>query len=54
MRQRLKVYHEQTEPLISYYRGWNEQGGAGAPRYVYVPGVGSVEDIRDKVFTGLE
>jgi adenylate kinase len=53
VRQRLKVYHDQTEPLISYYRGWAEQDAENAPRYVYVPGVGSVEDIRDKVFAGL-
>ncbi|SEG72555.1 adenylate kinase [Marinobacterium lutimaris] len=53
VRQRLKVYHEQTEPLISYYRGWNEEDAATAPKYVYVPGVGSVNDIRDKVFEGL-
>ncbi|WP_432696477.1 adenylate kinase [Marinobacterium sp. YM272] len=53
VRQRLKVYHEQTEPLISYYRGWSEEDAATAPKYVYVPGVGSVEDIRDKVFEGL-
>lgn len=50
---RLKVYHDQTEPLISYYRGWTEQDPAGAPKYVYVPGVGSVDGIRDKVFAGL-
>ena len=53
VRQRLKVYHDQTEPLITYYRSWNEQDRANAPRYVYVPGIGSVEDIRDKVFEGL-
>ncbi|MBS98402.1 MAG: adenylate kinase [Oceanospirillaceae bacterium] len=53
VRQRLKVYHDQTEPLITYYRSWNEQDPANAPRYVYVPGIGSVEDIRDKVFEGL-
>lgn len=53
VRQRLKVYHEQTEPLISYYRGWNEEDAATAPKYVYVAGVGSVDDIRDKVFEGL-
>lgn len=50
---RLKVYHDQTEPLISYYRGWTEQDPSSAPKYVYVPGVGSVDDIRDKVFAGL-
>lgn len=54
VRQRLNVYHEQTEPLISYYRGWAEQDAAVAPRYVYVEGVGSVDEIRDRVFTALE
>lgn len=53
VRQRLKVYHDQTEPLISYYRGWAEQEADTAPRYVYVPGVGGVEEIRDKVFAAL-
>ena len=51
---RLKVYHDQTEPLIAYYRNWAEKAGeASAPKYVYVPGVGSVDDIREKVFEGL-
>jgi adenylate kinase len=54
VRQRLKIYHDQTEPLINYYRRWSESGEANAPRYVYVEGVGSVEQIRDKVFAGLE
>lgn len=53
VRDRLKVYHDQTAPLISYYKGWNEEDAATAPSYVYVPGVGSVEEIRDKVFEGL-
>jgi len=51
---RLKVYHDQTEPLIAYYRNWSEKAGeATAPKYVYVPGVGTVDDIRGKVFEGL-
>jgi len=50
---RLAVYHEQTEPLIEYYSTWSNSGEAGAPSYVKVEGVGSVEDIRDKIFAGL-
>lgn len=53
VRDRLKVYHEQTKPLINYYRTWSEQSAADAPQYNYVPGVGSVEDIRDQVFEKL-
>jgi len=54
VRARLDVYHSQTKPLISYYRGWNESEPASAPRYIYVEGVGSVDQIRDRVFTGLD
>lgn len=53
VRDRLKVYHEQTKPLITYYRTWAENDGASAPQYNYVPGVGGVEDIRDQVFSKL-
>ncbi|EXJ11580.1 MULTISPECIES: adenylate kinase [Nitrincola] len=53
VRQRLNVYHDQTKPLIDYYKGWSEQEADSAPSYVYVAGVGSVEDIRDKVFSAL-
>jgi len=51
---RLKVYHDQTEPLIHYYSKWAEQGGEGAPSYVKIHGIGSVDDIRDQIFRGLE
>jgi adenylate kinase len=54
VRDRLKVYHDQTAPLISYYKGWADEDAATAPAYVYVPGIGSVEDIRNKVFEGLD
>lgn len=54
VRARLDVYHSQTKPLISYYRGWSESEPASAPRYIYVEGVGSVDQIRDRVFTGLD
>jgi len=50
---RLNVYHEQTAPLINYYKGWKEADENCAPAYIYVPGVGSVSDIKEKVFNGL-
>ena len=54
VRERLAVFHEQTEPLISYYSQWAESGEANAPRYVIVEGVGNVEDIRDRIFESLQ
>ncbi len=53
VRQRLKVYHEQTEPLVDYYSKWADQGGEGAPRYIRIPGVGKVDEIRDAIFSAL-
>jgi adenylate kinase len=54
VRKRLQVYHEQTEPLIEYYKKWESAGDAAAPRYVRVEGVGRVEEIRDRIFAGLD
>ncbi len=53
VRERLNVYHDQTEPLIAYYSRWAEAGGAGAPRYVKINGIGKVDEIRDAIFAGL-
>ncbi len=54
VKKRLDVYHEQTEPLISYYGDWASSGVAGAPKYVRIEGVGKMEDIRDKIFAALK
>lgn len=51
---RLNVYHEQTKPLVDYYTAWAKSGDATAPKVVHVPGVGSVDAIRDKVFAALK
>lgn len=53
VKKRLAVYHEQTEPLIQYYGDWARSGGPGAPRYVRIPGVAKMEEIRDKIFAAL-
>ena len=53
VRQRLKVYHDQTEPLIQYYSKWASSGAPDAPRYVKINGIGKVEEIRDAIFAGI-
>jgi len=54
VRKRLDVYHAQTAPLIEYYQGWAKDDAENAPGYVAVAGVGTVDEIREKVFAGLE
>ncbi len=53
VRDRLKVYHDQTAPLVDYYNSWGATDAATAPKHVYVAGVGTVDEIRDKVFAAL-
>ncbi|MEK8018421.1 MAG: adenylate kinase [Candidatus Parabeggiatoa sp.] len=53
VRKRLKVYHDQTEPLIEYYSKWSQSSEANAPKYVGIKGVGKVEEIRDAIFKAL-
>jgi adenylate kinase len=54
VQKRLEVYHSQTKPLVAYYSKWAASGTPGAPKYICIPGVGSVEDIRDKIFAALK
>lgn len=53
VRNRLAVYHQQTEPLVDYYTRWSERDGANSPQFIRVDGVGSVEQIRDRIFAAL-
>jgi adenylate kinase len=53
VRKRLAVYHEQTEPLIAYYKKWAVTGDPRAPKYRKVDGLGSVDAIRDAVLAAL-
>ena len=47
VKNRLEIYHDQTEPLIQYY---SKMDGIN---YVKVNGIGKVEEIRDQIFNGL-
>jgi len=53
VKKRLNVYHEQTEPLISYYRTFSESETGSSLSYIKVHGVGSVEQIRDTILENL-
>ena len=53
VRKRLKVYHDQTEPLIAYYSKWASSGEANAPKYARIEGIGKVDEIRDAIFKAL-
>ena len=52
VKHRLTVYQNQTRPLVDYYSTWAQEQ-ASAPKYRKVEGVGSVEDIKNKIFQAL-
>jgi len=54
VRHRLAVYQKQTRPLVDYYSDWARSGAGDAPAYRELSGVGSVEEIRDRIIAALD
>ena len=54
VRNRLEVYHRQTEPLVAYYSKWAATGDTKAPKYHRIDGIGKVEEVRDRIFAALD
>jgi adenylate kinase len=54
VKKRLKIYHEQTEPLVSYYAEWAASGDEHAPMLHRIDGVGTVDEVRDRIFAALD
>lgn len=50
VRKRLRVYHEQTRPLVAYY---SEKAVSGTLNFASIDGIGSVDEIRSRVFASL-
>lgn len=51
IRKRLDVYHQQTEPLIEYYKHWSDSGDQQAPKFHRVNGMGDVDTIFDNILS---
>ncbi len=57
VKKRLDVYVSQTKPLVDYYQQWAGRGaenGLSAPAYRCISGLGSVDEIRQRVFEALK
>jgi adenylate kinase len=54
VKERLHVYHAQTQPLIEYYAKWQGTGDPKAPKHCKVSGTGTVEQIRERVLAALK
>ena len=53
VRKRLDVYRAQTRPLVEYYSRWAASKDARAPKVRKIPGQGSVDAIKQRVFAAL-
>ena len=54
VRKRLDVYHDQTKPLIEYYKKWFLSGDACAPSFHSVCGLGSEKIIFDDILLSIQ
>jgi adenylate kinase len=54
VKKRLEVYHSQTKPLVKYYADWANSGAAGAPKHVFVNGLGEMNAIKEAIFSALK
>lgn len=54
VKKRLEVYHSQTKPLVKYYVDWANSATEGAPKHVFVNGLGEMNKIRDEIFSALK
>jgi adenylate kinase len=53
VRKRLAVYHTQTRPLVDYYTHWAQTGDPAAPKLRKISGVGSVDDVTQRIIAAL-
>ncbi len=53
VRKRLGVYRDQTSALVGYYTDLAASGHADAPKYRRISGVGSVDEIKQRVSNAL-
>lgn len=54
VRKRLDVYQQQTRPLVDYYGAWALKGSQDAPQYRKISGLGSVDEIRQRILDALK
>ena len=52
VRGRLKIYHNQTEPLVKYYRTDANNSETGT-KFIAINGLGTLQEVKDRISTAL-
>ena len=53
VKNRLEVYHQQTEPLVSFYKELRAEKGDAAPEYHQIDGVGELAEVQARLEAAL-
>jgi adenylate kinase len=53
VKQRLAIFHKETQPLIDYYSTWAASTDTNAPHYTCVSGIGTLQGIHDSIVLAL-
>jgi adenylate kinase len=53
VRRRLALYHEQTQPVLSYCRCWAARGDGRVPRCLHVSAIGTPDEVAERLATLL-
>ena len=54
VRNRLDVYHEQTEPLVAFYQDHARRNPQGPTRYRRVDGIGNLDEVQARLLEALQ
>jgi adenylate kinase len=54
VKKRIQTYHDQTKPLVNYYRDWKAGGDARAPLCIQINGIGAVDAISGQITAAIE
>ena len=49
IRKRLKIYHDDTKPLIEFYKEMRRKNPSQAPQYDHVSGIGTIDEIFKRI-----
>jgi adenylate kinase len=49
IRKRLKIYHDDTQPLIEFYKEMRRTNPSQAPHYDHVLGIGTIDEIFNRI-----
>ena len=52
IKKRLSVYHQQTEPLVTYYKDKSDQ--LDMPHYIEIDGTAAMEHVTQTIFSALD